>query len=242
MVAEALTPGPTPTGPGAHARQGQGEGRYAGQRNLTLPVSFFKVQELPGTSTPGKRSVLPIFSKHERGGSVVWRHLRSILQLPFLVVVVVPTLILYFTDAINVGWSLAAPLNWMVTLAGGLVIGAGLLLVALTNALFARYGDGTLAPWDPTQKLVVRGVYRHVRNPMICGMMSILFGMGLWLGSEPLLFYAGVFAAINLIYIPLLEEPDLEARFGESYRLYKRHVPRWTPRLTPWTPPDDPPI
>src|SRR5574341_897656 len=124
MVAEALTPGPTPTGPGAHARQGQGEGRYAGQRNLTLPVSFFKVQELPGTSTPGKRSVLPIFSKHERGGSVVWRHLRSILQLPFLVVVVVPTLILYFTDAINVGWSLAAPLNWMVTLAGGLVFGA----------------------------------------------------------------------------------------------------------------------
>ena len=41
---------------------------------------------------------------------------------------------------------------------------------------------------------------------------------------------------IDAVYIPLLEEPDLEVRFGESYREYRRHVPRLLPRLRPWNP------
>jgi protein-S-isoprenylcysteine O-methyltransferase Ste14 len=81
---------------------------------------------------------------------------------------------------------------------------------------------------------VVRGPYRHVRNPMISGVLLVLLGEALVLRSRLHLTWACTFFAINAVYIPLLEEPDLEARFGESYREYRRHVPRLVPRLTPW--------
>jgi protein-S-isoprenylcysteine O-methyltransferase Ste14 len=84
---------------------------------------------------------------------------------------------------------------------------------------------------------VVAGVYRHVRNPMISGVVLILLGETLIFRSLGLVEWALIFFAINLIYIPLLEEPMLEGRFGDEYRQYKRHVPRWVPRRTAWTPP-----
>ena len=102
--------------------------------------------------------------------------------------------------------------------------------------MFSTVGEGTLAPWDPPRKLVVTGVYRYVRNPMISGVMSIVLGEGILLGSMPILELCAFFAALNGVYIPLSEEPGLAARFGQSYLLYKRHVPRWIPRFTPWEP------
>jgi protein-S-isoprenylcysteine O-methyltransferase Ste14 len=80
----------------------------------------------------------------------------------------------------------------------------------------------------------VRGVYRHVRNPMISGVAFILLGELLASGSLRLLIWFLLFALANLIYIPLVEEPGLEHRFGQAYRVYKQHVPRWLPRLRPW--------
>jgi protein-S-isoprenylcysteine O-methyltransferase Ste14 len=103
--------------------------------------------------------------------------------------------------------------------------------------MFARRGEGTLAPWDETQKLVVHGVYCHVRNPMISSVFCILAGEAALLGSLPILYWFLFFLIGNLIYIPLSEEPGLEHRFGDEYRRYKANVPRWIPRLTPWQPP-----
>jgi protein-S-isoprenylcysteine O-methyltransferase Ste14 len=97
--------------------------------------------------------------------------------------------------------------------------------------LFARVGEGTLAPWDPTRKLVVRGPYRHVRNPMITGVLAILLGEAALFGSWPLLVWAFGFFALNAIYMPLVEEPGLVRRFGDDYVRYRRNVPRWLPRL-----------
>jgi protein-S-isoprenylcysteine O-methyltransferase Ste14 len=105
-----------------------------------------------------------------------------------------------------------------------------------TISLFATVGEGTLAPWDPTQKLVVRGIYRYVRNPMIIGVLSVLLGEAVFLGSLPVLVWFLIFFAVNATYIPLLEERGLAGRFGDDYLVYKRNVPRWIPRLTPWTP------
>jgi len=93
-----------------------------------------------------------------------------------------------------------------------------------------------LAPWDPPRHLVVRGPYRHVRNPMISGVVFVLFGEALVLLSGPHAQWALIFLVINFIYIPLLEEQRLKARFGEEYIEYCRHVPRLLPRLRPWTP------
>jgi protein-S-isoprenylcysteine O-methyltransferase Ste14 len=100
--------------------------------------------------------------------------------------------------------------------------------------LFATVGKGTLAPWEPPQRPVVRGLYRHVRNPMISGVLFVLLGESVLTASMPLFRWFLIFVVINAIYIPLLEEPMLVNRFGDDYMTYKRNVPRWIPRLTPW--------
>ena len=82
---------------------------------------------------------------------------------------------------------------------------------------------------------MVQGPYRFVRNPMISGVPFILAGEAAILRSRPHAEWAAVFAIINMIYIPLLEEPALKARFGASYGRYCRAVRRFVPRLTPWS-------
>ena len=97
-------------------------------------------------------------------------------------------------------------------------------------------GKGTLAPWDPPRRLVVRGPYQYVRNPMISGVVFVLLGEGLVLLSRPHTLWALTFFLVNCVYIPLSEEPMLKARFGQAYDDYCRHVPRLIPRLRPWDP------
>lgn len=152
------------------------------------------------------------------------KQLRAILLLPGTVTVVIPATILYFTG-ISQSWNIVAGIVFILL---------GLILMAKTIRLFITVGQGTLAPWNPTQRLVVRGVYRYVRNPMITGVWCILLGESVIFGSPWLLGWFGIFAAVNMIYIPLVEEPGLVKRFGDDYRLYKQNVPRWIPRLKPW--------
>jgi len=159
----------------------------------------------------------------------VLRHILSILLLPVTVTLVVPYFVLSSRPFL--------PLSLAAVLLGAGVILCGLALVFVTIRYFAALGRGTLAPWDPPRHLVVAGVYRHVRNPMVSGVVLILFGEALVFLSRGLLEWALGFLVVNLIYIPLLEEPMLEGRFGDEYRQYKRHVPRWVPRRTAWTPP-----
>ena len=157
----------------------------------------------------------------------ILRHLLAIVSLPGVVTILVPAGILRRTGAVNLGWGLPPALGWLPWLLGLSLIGLGLLLVYRTISLFAGVGEGSLAPWDPPQKLVVRGVYRRVRNPMISGVL---------LGSSPLFVWFLVVFGVNAVYIPLVEERGLRTRFGEEYTNYRRNVPRWIPRLRPWTP------
>jgi protein-S-isoprenylcysteine O-methyltransferase Ste14 len=85
--------------------------------------------------------------------------------------------------------------------------------------------------------LVIRRPYRHVRNPMISGVLFLLAAQALILGSWPLAAWLAVFFLGNTIYLPLSEESALECRFGAAYRQYKANVPRWIPRFRPWQPP-----
>jgi protein-S-isoprenylcysteine O-methyltransferase Ste14 len=114
---------------------------------------------------------------------------------------------------------------------GILIIILGLLVMMLTISSFIRIGKGTLAPWSPTKRLVISGLYCYVRNPMILGVLTVLLGEALSLGSVNILIWAGVFFIINNIYFIIYEEPNLEDRFGDDYREYKKHVSRWLPRL-----------
>jgi protein-S-isoprenylcysteine O-methyltransferase Ste14 len=158
----------------------------------------------------------------------VWRQLRAIALLPVMVTVVVPALVLRRSGSELAAWPLAA--------AGVALIALGLVLVIWTVTLFARIGRGTLAPWNPTARLVVAGPYRHVRNPMISGVLTVLLGQAALFGSLPLLVWFGAVFALNAIYFPLVEEPGLRQRFGEDYERYRANVPRWLPRLRPWEP------
>jgi protein-S-isoprenylcysteine O-methyltransferase Ste14 len=165
----------------------------------------------------------------------MWRQVRAIGLLPGLGVIGIPVLVLALTD-LEIGWGLDGVLQVMPVLAGATMIGAGLTLMYRTISLFAREGEGTLAPWDPTRKLVVRGPYRYVRNPMIVGVLAVVLGEAALFGSPALAAWAALFFAINAVWFPVVEEPGLVRRFGDDYEDYRRHVPRWLPRRTPWAP------
>lgn len=159
------------------------------------------------------------------------RHLLSILLLPFVVTVVVPRWLL----GMNAWrWGGAPAVEAISRGAGALVLATGFALFLWCVLLFARVGRGTLAPWDPTRKLVAVGPYRHVRNPMISGVLLMLVGEALLWRSGALAAWASLFLLINHTYFILSEEPGLERRFGDSYHAYRAHVPRWLPRPTPW--------
>jgi protein-S-isoprenylcysteine O-methyltransferase Ste14 len=157
------------------------------------------------------------------------RHLASIILLPFMVVVVVPSWLLDSSTEVDYRWSGPAPV--LVGRGLGLLIcAAALLLFVWCVALFARVGRGTLAPWDPTKRLVAVGPYRHIRNPMISAVAALLLGEALYFGSAVLAGWSMLFIVMNHIYFLVLEEPGLERRFGAAYADYKRSVPRWLPR------------
>jgi protein-S-isoprenylcysteine O-methyltransferase Ste14 len=160
------------------------------------------------------------------------RHLLSIALLPFVVVVVVPRSLLA-RDAVD-AWVPATVLLVGGRVAGPLVFAAGLALFTWCVVLFARVGRGTLAPWDPTKRLVVVGPYRHVRNPMITGVCTMLAGEALYFHSARIGYWLLLFVAINQAYFLLLEEPLLLARFGDEYARYRAAVPRWVPRRHGW--------
>lgn len=166
------------------------------------------------------------------------RQLRAIGPLPGLVAVVVPTA-LAVIFGVDVDGDLPAPLWIPKALAGAALIFYGFRLWLETVRLFAAIGRGTLAPWDPTRRLVVRGPYLRVRNPMISAVAFVLLGEAIVLGSPAILVWFGAFALLNAIFIPLAEEPGLVRRFGEDYEEYRRNVPRWIPRSAPWAPPGE---
>jgi len=146
--------------------------------------------------------------------------------LPILVLIVVP---LWLEKDISIPFI-------PTFLFGLVVIGVGLYIMLLTISSFARIGHGTLAPWSPTQKLVVYGMYRYVRNPMIMGVLTVLAGEAIAILSWKIFVWAIVFFFLNHIYFLLYEEPDLEKKFGDEYREYKKNVPRWIPRSAPYRP------
>jgi protein-S-isoprenylcysteine O-methyltransferase Ste14 len=162
-----------------------------------------------------------------------WRVAGAILPLPFVATIVVPGLILVIGDE-RVGPQEGGIGGVLAVIAGAALLSAGLGLFIATVRLFATLGRGTLAPWDPPQRLVVRGPYRYLRHPMISGVALVLAGEALVLGSTGVAIWLAGFVAVNAVYLPLVEEPALVRRFGADYERYVRNVPRWMPRLRPW--------
>jgi len=164
-------------------------------------------------------------------GSPLWRQLLSILLLPTTVVIVVPLWLRSALADLDTEWT-GTSLALAGRVTGVIMFVTGLVLFSWCIVLFAKVGRGTLAPWDPTKRLVAVGPYRHVRNPMISAVAAMLIGEAVFLGSAVLAGWSVVFIMINHAYFLLSEEPGLEKRFGSAYLEYKRQVPRWMPRIS----------
>lgn len=110
------------------------------------------------------------------------------------------------------------------------MLAAGLAVLLHAFLRFVVEGTGTPAPVAPTERLVVGGLYRYVRNPMYLAVAGILVGQALVLGQLELLLYAGAFLVVTAAFVHGYEEPALARRYGEQYERYRRAVPAWWPR------------
>lgn len=120
-----------------------------------------------------------------------------------------------------------------VEFAAWLVIGAGAVFLLYAFALFAMH-RGTPAPVAPTETLVVTGVYRFVRNPMYLAVLALILGQALLFANPWAAIYAALVFIAVLTFVKVYEEPTLTDTYGEQYLEYRRNVPGWWPRLTPW--------
>ena len=117
---------------------------------------------------------------------------------------------------------------------GALLILLGVPLLLESFARFALVGHGTPAPISPPEILVVSGLYRFVRNPMYVAIITVLLGEFLFTANPRLLTYGLTVFIFFHLFVIFYEEPTLARKFGGSYQDFKRNVPRWLPRLTPW--------
>ena len=151
------------------------------------------------------------------------------LVAPGTVVGVIPWLITRWEiPGSTSGWRAAQVL-------GVVLIVAGLIPVVHAFAQFAKAG-GTPMPLAPTQRLVVNGFNRYVRNPMYAGLLIVILGQALLFGSLSLVLYATCLWIITASFVRWYEEPTLARTYGSEYEAYRRNVPAWLPRWHPWTP------
>jgi protein-S-isoprenylcysteine O-methyltransferase Ste14 len=153
-----------------------------------------------------------------------WGSVLFFLIAPGMVAGAVPWAITRYGDAADL------PL----ALAGLVVIAVGLATLVACFVQFVREGRGTPAPVAPTQKLVIGGLYRWVRNPMYIAVGMIILGQAVAFASLGVLVWFGLFAAAVVTFVTVYEQPTLRGRYGDAYDAYCRAVPAWWPRLAPW--------
>jgi protein-S-isoprenylcysteine O-methyltransferase Ste14 len=136
------------------------------------------------------------------------------------------------------GWQPRPRLPYALPLqiAGFALIAAGAVVLADAFARFVREGGGTPAPPVPTERLVVGGLYRYLRNPMYLAVLAVIAGQALVLGRPVLLAYAAAVWVACAAFVRWYEEPTLRRRYGAQYEAYRAAVPAWWPRRRPWAP------
>lgn len=154
---------------------------------------------------------------------------------PGTVAAVVPWLLTRW----EAGGPLPGPLAWAtlpLRIAGGALVLAGGAVVVNAFVRFVIEGFGTPAPVAPPERLVVGGLYRHVRNPMYVGVLAAILGQAALLLRHELLVYAAIVFAAVYGFVRVYEEPKPRELFGREYETYRAAVPGWWPRLRPWRP------
>jgi protein-S-isoprenylcysteine O-methyltransferase Ste14 len=157
--------------------------------------------------------------------SVAFRAITYATLFIGLVLIYLPGRVLMWSGIIrpsSIGWP---------QILGIIIGGAGGTAALACVAAFIWVGKGTPAPFDPPRKLVIRGPYQYVRNPMYIGAALTLGGAALFYQSLPMLIYVGAFLVITHLFVVLYEEPTLRRTFGPEYEAYCHRVKRWWPGL-----------
>ena len=131
------------------------------------------------------------------------------------------------------GWVSAGP-PIALQAVGVALLAVGLGVLAHTIIRFAVEGLGTPFPAAPTQRLVIGGLYRYVRNPMYLAVIATILGQAAILGRAELALYAALVWVTVASFVRFYEEPSLLRQHGEPYAAYRRAVRGWLPRATPW--------
>ena len=156
--------------------------------------------------------------------------LRSLLWTFILPGSVTAWLPIAYLGLRSVAFDATRPLHWL----GGITLLVGAVILGACILEFARSGKGTLSPVDPPKHLVVQGLYRFVRNPMYVGVVTVLVGETILLGTRAMVTYTASIFAMFTIWTKIYEEPWLARTFPDDWARYKREVPMWIPRLSPY--------
>jgi len=149
-----------------------------------------------------------------------------------------PGIVLFFFPLWMTGFRVAADQPLPQTIAGIELIVFGLFPLLESIRRLVVTGRGTLMPIVPTEQLVVNGLYRYVRNPMYVGVLLALSGEVILFNRNALIVYAVLVSIAMHCFVYFYEEPTLTRTYPLEYALYREHVPRWIPRLTPWRAPE----
>ena len=150
--------------------------------------------------------------------------------------IIAPGIIAGLIPYLIAGWSPPDTSPYFIGLLvgiGGLTIGGGLLLLIDSFMRFVNEGKGTPMPWMPTDKVVDRGFYGYVRNPMYVGVVAVIIGQAILFLNIWLVAYAVLVWLVFHVYVTTVEEPTLRRNFGAVYADYLASVPRWVPRIPP---------
>ncbi|TMR23851.1 isoprenylcysteine carboxylmethyltransferase family protein [Nonomuraea turkmeniaca] len=126
------------------------------------------------------------------------------------------------------------PVMMPLKVLGGVLVLGGMVVLVHAFVRFVVEGFGTPLPVAPPDRLVVGGLYRHVRNPMYVAVFATVIGQAMIFGDPWLLVYVAVMAIPVYSFVRWYEEPHLRAKFGADYDDYRAHVPGWWPRLRPY--------
>jgi len=152
--------------------------------------------------------------------------IKAMILFPLNVMGVIPLLILWFSQKLELYQFKIIP-----TVSGVILIIVGLYIIWITVSLFTDYGKGTPAPYSPPKILVKIGIYGYVRNPMMIGVWFVLAGETSVFMCLEMLIWFFIFFLGSIFVVTIWEERNLENKFGETYREYKKNVPRWIPQI-----------
>ena len=195
---------------------------------LMLPAMLWS-----GCCSIALSSVGDLMFRPAKTSSTSWLLIKTFVQIAVvwsLILFIFPHLIMILEDKLGV-----SRFSFLFQKIIAAIIFVGISLIGLTSAYtMSRIGRGTPLPLDATTKLVIKGTYSFVRNPMAISGVGQGLAVGLFLGSPLVLIYALMGAFIWQFIFRPLEEEDLRKRFGADYESYCRQVRCWIPRVKPY--------